>query len=133
MAALADAGTRGAAGNDLQRIQLVKGWVDAAGSSRQAVYDVAGTPDNGARVDPETCQPQGQGHRQLCTVWRDPDFDPARRAVYYARVVENPSCRYNAWQCLGLGGADRPAACDDPAIVKVIQERAWTSPIWYGP
>ena len=133
VAALADAGTPSAPGNDLQRIQVVKGWVDAEGNSRQAVYDVAGTPDNGAHVDPATCQPQGRGHRQLCSVWRDPDFDPARRAVYYARVVENPSCRYNAWQCLALSGSDRPADCDDPAIPKQIQERAWTSPIWYTP
>jgi len=133
VAALADPGTSSAAGNDLQRIQVVKGWVDDAGNSRQAVYDVAGTPDNGASVDPLTCRPRGQGHRQLCAVWRDPGFDPAHRAVYYARVVENPSCRYSAWQCLELLGDDRPADCDDPEIPKVIQERAWTSPIWYAP
>jgi hypothetical protein len=133
VAALADAGTRSAPGTDLQRIQIVKGWVENDGMSRQAVYDVAGTADNGADVDPETCRPRGRGHRQLCAVWRDPDFDLTRSAVYYARVVENPSCRYNAWQCLELTGNDRPADCDDPAIAKVIQERAWTSPIWYSP
>ena len=131
--ALADAGTAAAPGNDLQRIQIVKGWIDAEGERRQAVFDVAGTPDNGAEVDPATCAPRGAGHRQLCSVWTDPDFDAARPAVYYARVVENPSCRYNAWQCLSLTGPDRPADCDGPAVPKVIQERAWTSPIWYSP
>jgi hypothetical protein len=49
------------------------------------------------------------------------------------RSVENPSCRYNAWQCIGLEGEDRPADCDDPSRKLVIQERAWSSPIWYGP
>jgi hypothetical protein len=131
--ALADVGTAAAPGNDLQRVQIVKGWVGSDGTPQTKVYDVAGTPENGASVDPETCQPRGQGHRQLCAVWTDPDFDPSRRAVYYARTVENPSCRYNAWQCLSLEGDARPADCDDPAIPKVIQERAWTSPIWYGP
>ena len=133
VAALADAGTRAAPGNDLQRIQIIKGWVDDSGVSHQAVHDVAGTPDNGASVDASTCEPRGPGHRQLCTVWTDPDFDPARRAVYYARAVENPSCRYNAWQCLALRGDARPADCDDPSVPRTIQERAWTSPIWYTP
>jgi hypothetical protein len=132
-AALADTGTVAAPGNDLQRIQIVKGWVDDEGASHQAVFEVAGSPDNGADVDPATCDPRGEGHRQLCGVWRDPSFDPSRRSVYYARVVENPSCRYNAWQCLELGGEDRPADCDDPTVPRVIQERAWTSPIWYTP
>jgi hypothetical protein len=131
--ALADTGTEQAPGNDLQRLQIIKGWVDDDGTSRQAVYDVAGSPDNGASVDPATCTPQGSGHRELCAVWTDPDFDPSRRAVYYARPVENPSCRYNAWQCLDLEGENRPADCDDPSIPKLIQERAWTSPIWYTP
>ena len=130
-AALADVGTSAAPGNDLQRIQVIKGWVDDSGTSRQKIYDIAGTPENGAGVDPASCEPSGGGHRQLCSVWTDPDFDPTLPAVYYARIVENPSCRYNAWQCLELQGEDRPADCDDPAIPKIIQERAWTSPIWY--
>ncbi len=135
-AALADPGTDAAPGNDLQRIQIIKGWTDLDGQPHEAVYDVAGTSGSAlgmASVDPSTCAPSGAGHRQLCAVWRDPDFDPARRAVYYARVVENPSCRYNAWQCLDLAGDDRPEACDDPDVPKLVQERAWTSPIWYTP
>ena len=80
-----------------------------------------------------TCEPVGAGADTLCAVWRDPDFDPTRRSFYYARVVENPSCRWNAWQCLELEGDERPASCDDPDVPRVIQERAWTSPIWYEP
>ena len=128
-----DAGTRAAPGGKLQRIQVVKGWIDAEGRSNQRVFDVAGSADNGATVHPETCRVAGRGHDQLCTLWTDPDFDPSRRAVYYLRVLENPSCRYSAWQCIGLTGDERPAECDDPKLPRVIQERAWTSPIWYTP
>jgi hypothetical protein len=131
--ALADPGTVTAPGNPLQRIQIIKGWVDDDGQSHQAIYQVAGDPNNGATVDSDTCESKGPGSRQLCSVWTDPDFDASRRAVYYMRAVENPSCRYNAWQCIGLEGSDRPADCDDPARKRTIQERAWTSPIWYTP
>jgi hypothetical protein len=131
--ALADAGTADAPGTPLQRLQIVKGWVDPEGERHQQVYEIAGNADNGADVDPNTCVQRGSGVAELCGVWRDPDFDPGRRAVYYLRAVENPSCRYNAWQCVGLEGVDRPAGCDDPRSPKVIQERAWTSPIWYTP
>ncbi len=66
-------------------------------------------------------------------MWRDPDFDPERRAVYYLRAVENPSCRYSAWQCLEMPEAERPADCQLPQARRAIQERAWSSPIWYTP
>jgi hypothetical protein len=69
----------------------------------------------------------------LCGSWQDPDFDATVPAVYYARVLENPSCRWTAWQCLSLPKAERPALCDDGDRPWVIQERAWTSPIWYSP
>jgi hypothetical protein len=127
-----DPGTDSAPGGRLQRIQIVKGWVGDDGGLHQAVIDVAGG-ENGASVDPDTCTPEGPGADLLCGVWRDPDFDPARRAVYYARVVENPSCRYSAWQCLALPEGDRPPGCDSKQIPRVQQERAWTSPIWYTP
>ncbi len=117
----------------LQRIQIVKGWVGDDGSFHQAVFDVAGDPENGAGVDPQTCQPVGPGADQLCAVWRDPGFDPGRAAVYYARVVENPSCRWSARRCLALPEAERPDGCSDPRIPKTVQERAWTSPIWIEP
>jgi hypothetical protein len=111
---------------------VIKGWVDEEGIVHEEVVDVAGGP-NGASVDPTTCEPQGPGHTDLCGVWRDPDFDPERRAVYYARVVENPSCRYSTWQCLEMPEGDRPGGCSDPLMAPIQQERAWTSPIWYTP
>jgi hypothetical protein len=66
-------------------------------------------------------------------VWTDPSFDPDRSAVYYVRVLENPSCRWNQRQCVAANADTRPAACDDPDVPRVIQERLWTSPIWYEP
>ncbi len=127
-----DAGTEAAPGMPLQRVQIIKGWSDPDGTFHQQVIDVAGSRDNGASVDAKSCEPRGAGADQLCAVWRDPSFDPKQRAVYYARVLENPSCRWAGWMCVE-GRADRHAQCDAPAIPKVIQERAWTSPIWYAP
>ncbi len=118
--------------NLLQRIQIIKGWVDELGRTYQAVYDIAGNPNNGAQVDILTCQVEGSGYDQLCSVWQDPDFDAATSAVYYARVLENPSCRWSTWQCNALPVAERPESCADSQLAKSIQERAWTSPIWYS-
>ena len=131
--ALRDAGREGHPGGKLQRLQIVKGWVGDDGATHQAVYDVAGDAEGAASVDLATCEPQGRGADALCTVWTDPDFAPGRAAVYYARIVENPSCRWTTWQCLQLPEAERPALCDDPRVPKTIQERAWTSPVWYTP
>ena len=131
--ALFDPGTTENPGNLLQRIQIVKGWYGEDDTFHQSVHEVAGSAANGASVDLATCAVSGPGHRELCGGWRDPDFDPAQRAVYYARILENPSCRWNAWQCLEFAPEDRPEACDSPDFTKVIQERAWTSPIWYVP
>ena len=86
---------------------------------------------HGAGVDLDTCQPRGQGQNSLCTVWTDPNFDPTTRAVYYLRVLENPSCRWSQLQCLSLEEGERPPSCSDPTVPKTIQERLWTSPIWY--
>ncbi|MCB1690422.1 MAG: DUF3604 domain-containing protein [Halioglobus sp.] len=120
-------------GNLLQRIQIIKGWIDSAGQTQQAVYDVAGGPAGVATVDPQTCAVSGRGYPQLCASWEDPDFDPQRAAVYYVRVLENPSCRWSRYDCLSLPEAERPASCSDPDLPWQIQERAWTSPIWYQP
>lgn len=117
----------------LQRIQIVKGWVDAEGRTQQAVYDVAGDAEGLASVDKNTCEVSGPGFVQLCATWQDPDFDPNLGAVYYSRVLENPSCRWSHYDCLSLPAEERPASCSNPSLAWRIQERAWTSPIWYHP
>ena len=138
--ALMDPGIPEHPGTPLQRIQIIKGWVEG-GEAREAVYDVAGDSENGAGVDISTCTPHGPGAATLCSVWSDPDFDPEQLAFYYARVIENPSCRWSAYVCNAHGvDCDRPdsvprelALCCDPSHRWTIQERAWTSPIWVGP
>ena len=131
--ALRDPGTTDHPGGLLQRVQIVKGWVGDDGHFHQAIHEVAGVANNEADVDLATCTPRGAGASRLCGVWRDPDFDPARGAVYYARVLENPSCRYTTRSCATAASEERPARCEDPRVPATIQERAWTSPIWYGP
>ena len=138
VSALADPGTTASPGVPLQRIQIIKGWLGADGR-QEVVYDVAGNPNNGSDVDLETCEPRGSGSAMLCTVWQDPDFDPEAEAFYYARVLENPSCRWSHRACLAAGvRCDEPEsiaegyeACCSETIPKVVQERAWSSPIWY--
>ena len=120
-------------GGLLQRLQLIKIWHDADGGMHQSVIDVAGDGNNGATVDLDNCAVSGPGERQFCATWRDPAFDPGQPAAYYVRVVENPSCRWSWRQCLSLPEGERPVTCGDPSIPKVIQERAWTSPVWYDP
>ena len=121
----------------LQRLQIVKGWVDADGTHEEVV-DVACAggaavnpktsrcPDNGAKVDVSDCSINEEtGAAQLSALWRDPDFKADERAFYYARVIENPTCRWSTWDANRAGVAPRP---DLPAT---IQERAWSSPIHY--
>ena len=132
ISALRDPGNDVRPGTQLQRLQVIKGWIED-GAAHQQVFDVAGDPSNGASVDETTCVPQGPGADALCTVWTDPAFNPAQHAFYYVRVLENPTCRWSTYVCNRLPVADRPAACSDPKTPKSIQERAWTSPIWYEP
>jgi hypothetical protein len=123
----------------LQRLQIVKGWVDADGTHEE-VIDVACAgganvtaetnrcPDNGATVDISDCSINAEtGAGQLSALWHDPEFKAEQRAFYYARVIENPTCRWSTWDANRAGVAPRP---DLPAT---IQERAWSSPIHYLP
>ena len=137
VSALRDAGTADRPGTALQRVEIIKGWLEA-GQARFTVYPVAGDPLNGASVDTATCQPQGAGADSLCASWTDPDFNPDAPAFYYARVVENPTCRWQTYLCnAALVDCGDPATvtegfegcCDFPATQ---QERAWSSPIWYA-
>ena len=123
----------------LQRIQVVKGWAQGT-EAHERVYDVACSDgiqpdaathrckDNGATVNLSDCSiSSDKGAPALATTWRDPDFNPAVSAFYYVRVLENPVCRYSQRDALRIGG-EHPAN-----VPRTIQERAWTSPVWYSP
>ena len=139
--AMQDPGAGELAGTPLQRLQVIKGWIDANGEAQQQVYDIAGDPNNGASVDLSNCEEQGDGFASLCQVWSDPDFDAEQSAWYYARAVENPSCRWSQRICLNAGvDCSEPdsvpeafSACCSAEHRPVIQERAWGSPVWYRP
>jgi hypothetical protein len=124
----------------LQRLQIVKGWLDASGKAQEKVFDIACSdggavnpatqrcPDNGATVDLKTCAyTQDRGDAEMNAAWRDPEFDPGLNAFYYVRALENPTCRWSTWDAVRLGIEP------NPALEKTIQERAYTSPIWFVP
>ncbi|MGI9293116.1 MAG: DUF3604 domain-containing protein, partial [Pseudomonadales bacterium] len=126
-------------GMPLQRVQIIKGWVDDEGRSQERIYEVAGNANNGASVDTKTCETSGAGSSNLCSVWSDPEFDKQQSAYYYARVVENPSCRWSQHICIA-----NKVDCSNPKTIgeglepccaaehrPVVHERAWSSPIWY--
>jgi hypothetical protein len=137
--ALADPGAGNAPGAPLEQIQIIKGWYDGA-ELHESVIPVAQTPDGADGIDLATCTPGG-GSASLCTVWKDEAFDPSQRAFYYARVLEVPTCRWSAFQCRAQGvDCSRPEtipdglqSCCDGTVPETIQERAWSSPIWYSP
>ncbi len=136
-------------GANLDRIQIIKGWLDAEGKTHEKIYNVKGSdgrtprpitgslPDVGNTVDTETATYTNSiGDEQLEAVWEDPDFDPSQRAFYYARVLEIPTPRWTDYDKAFFGDkwcakAKDPNACDD--IPLTLQERAYTSPIWYSP
>jgi hypothetical protein len=125
---------------NLDRIQIIKGWLDEAGETHEMVYDVVWsgdrTPDSngtlpsvGNTVDVENATWTNTiGAPELSTVWSDPDFDPTEKAFYYARILEIPTPRWTAFD---------QAYFDEvnfgPEVPMTVVERAYTSPIWYTP
>jgi len=128
-------------GANLDRIQVIKGWLDARGEVQEKVYDVAWgdadkrrpgrdgkLPPVGSTVDVANATWTNTiGDPELIKVWKDPDFDPKRPAFYYARVLEIPTPRWTAYDSKRYG--IRPL----PGTTMTLQERAYTSPIWYTP
>ena len=172
IAAQRDPGTARHPGAPLQRLQVIKGWLDRETKTpKTRVFDVAGNVHDGDGIDIDTCSLGDGGASRLCTVWTDPSFDPSERAYYYVRVLEVPSCRWTTHFCVNRGfdcahpttpvdraccdpvlglhtsqcGSREPGStqcgrfrarndsCCQPRVSPTIQERAWTSPIWYTP
>lgn len=130
---------RDSTGANLDRIQIVKGWVDGDGNTMEKVYDVVWSDERERDADGKL-QPVGNtvdlsvptwtndiGEAELGTVWTDPQFDAAQDAFYYARVLEIPTPRWTAYDATRFN-------LDLPSDVKMItQERAYSSPIWHSP
>jgi hypothetical protein len=126
-------------GGNLDRIQIVKGWLDKSGETHEKVYDVAWSDDRkpgadgklpavGNTVDAKTASFANTiGASELAKVWTDPDFDASQKAVYYARVIEIPTPRWSTYDAFRFG-----IPIPEGAPVST-QERAYTSPIWYTP
>ncbi len=126
-------------GANLDRIQIVKGWLDAKGNTQEKVYDVVWSDDRqvdangklpavGTTVDVKNATWTNTiGAPELISYWEDPDFDPELRAFYYARVIEIPTPRWTAYDQTRFG-----VTAPEGARL-TIQERAYTSPIWYNP
>jgi len=127
-------------GANLDRVQIIKGWLDAKGDLHEKVYDVVWggdrkadpktgkVPSVGSTVDIENATWTNTiGATELVTVWEDPDFDPEQRSFYYARVLEIPTPRWTAYDVYRFGV--KPL----PGTRMTITERAYTSPIWYTP
>lgn len=122
---------------DLQRLQIVKGWVDAEGKAQERVYDIACAggasvdpmtqrcPDNNATVELQSCEWSADtGDNELKVLWRDGDYEDGQKAVYYLRVLENPTCRWSSWDAMRAGVPPRAG------VHMTVQERAYSSPIW---
>ena len=127
-------------GANLDRIQIIKGWLDKKGKTHERVYDVAVSDGRKIGKDGRCKTPVGNtvdieaanwtntiGASELATVWTDPDFDPNEKAFYYVRVIEIPTPRWVLYDKVRLG-ANIPKDAE-----LITQERAYTSPIWYNP
>ena len=125
---------------NLDRIQIVKGWLDENGETQEQVYDVAWSGDRtpgddgkvpsvGSTVDLENASWSNTiGASELVTVWQDPEFDPTQSAFYYARVIEIPTPRWTAYDAVYFEDANF-----GPEVRMTVTERAYASPIWYTP
>jgi hypothetical protein len=126
---------------NLDRIQIVKGWLDKSGIPQERIYDVVWGDAPSRKIANGRLAPVGNtvdvatasftntiGDPELMTVWKDPDFDRSARAFYYARVIEIPTPRWTAYDA-----AYFKIKIDDPKVPMTTQERAYTSPIWYTP
>ena len=127
-------------GANLDRIQIIKGWMDRKGDLHEQIYDVAVSDGCEIGADGRCRTPVGNtvdleaatwlntiGNSELVSVWADPDFDPQQPAFYYARVLEIPTPRWVVYDKVRLG-AEIPEGAELTG-----QERAYTSPIWYSP
>ena len=126
-------------GANLDRVQVVKSWLDPDGKAREKVFDAASSgartpgpdgklPPVGDSVDRRSARYTNDiGAVELATVWTDPEFDPGARALYYVRVLQIPTPRNSLYDSIAL------KAAPPQGYPEVIRERAWTSPIWYTP
>jgi Protein of unknown function (DUF3604) len=126
-------------GANLDRVQIIKGWMDSTGKLQEKVFDVAWSGKRkpnargklapvGSTVDLKTATWTNTiGDPELITVWKDPSFDSKARAFYYVRVIEIPTPRWTAYDSVRFG------VKMDPKVPMITQERAYTSPIWYTP
>jgi Protein of unknown function (DUF3604) len=133
------AAAKDAYSGNLDRVQIIKGWLDEDGDKQEKVYDVVWSGDRqlgadgklppvGNTVDVENATWTNTiGTPELIAVWEDPDFDPEQMAFYYARVIEIPTPRWTAYEALRFNIAM------PPEVPMTTQERAYTSPIWYTP
>ena len=135
------AALKDATSGNLDRIQIIKGWLDKSGKPQEKIYDVVWGDADRRRIVNGKLTPVGNtvnvataswtntiGNPELITVWQDPDFDPSLRAFYYARVLEIPTPRWTAYDA-----AYFKITITDPKVPMTTQERAFTSPIWYTP
>jgi hypothetical protein len=127
-------------GANLDRVQVIKGWLDEEGNTHERIYDVAVSGGREIGKDGRVREPVGNtvdinnatftntiGSTTLATVWSDPDFDPGQAAFYYVRVLEIPTPR---WTTYDAAFYDIPLP---ESVPPTIQDRAYTSPIWYTP
>lgn len=143
----------------IERVQVTKGWIEGQGQPKEKVFTVMGpeaSPKHSPYVDPDTCAlSDGGGKDEVCLVWEDPSFQADQAAFYYVRVLQTPTCRWSTLQCNEYPTQAERDAClswiSQPAlkeslndngelelasgvvVERTIQERAWTSPIWYDP